>query len=205
MNYYISDLHIGSKNKFDNRTLEHDELLIENWNKVVHNDDNVYILGDIGKFGQNKDNEYVASVISRLKGRKYLLVGNHDIKGLKDNRISQLFTDIYDYKEITDYIKTDEGSIQKKLVLSHYPIFSWNGAYSGTILLYGHTHNNFDNKLFQDTLQSLREKVIELNNSDENDKKFKSTPYAYNVGAMLSYMNYTPRTLKEIIIKENKL
>lgn len=29
-------------------------------------------------------------------------------------------------------------------------------------------------------------------------KKFKSEPYAYNVGAMHPYMNYTPRTFKEI-------
>lgn len=199
MNYYISDLHIGCKNKFDNRTLEHDEILVKNWNKVVHNDDNVYILGDIGRLGQNKDNEYVCSIVSRLKGQKHLVVGNHDIKGLKDNRVSQLFTEICDYKEIKDSIKIDKGSIQKKLVLSHYPIFSWNGAYSGTILLYGHTHNNFDNKIFQDSLQLLREKIIELNNLDENVKKFKSTPYAYNVGAMLDYIDYTPRTLQEIM------
>lgn len=199
MNYYISDLHIGCRNSFDNRTLEDDERLVKNWNSIIHNNDTVYILGDIGKLGRNNDTEYVCSIISKLKGNRVLIIGNHDKKELKDNRIKQLFTEICDYKEVSDIIKVGKGSINQKVVLSHYPIFSWNGAYKDTVLLYGHTHNNFDDKIFQYSLQLLRDKVKELNESNDNVKKFKKEPYAYNVGAMLEYMNYTPRTLDEII------
>ena len=56
LNYYVSDLHFGCQNKYENRTLEYDKLIKENWNRVVHNNDNVYILGDIGREGGNKDN-----------------------------------------------------------------------------------------------------------------------------------------------------
>lgn len=53
MNYFISDLHFGHKNilKFDNRPFlnieQHDKAIIENWNNVVGEDDDVYVLGDI--------------------------------------------------------------------------------------------------------------------------------------------------------------
>lgn len=197
MFYYTSDLHIGCKNSFENRTLEHDQLIVSNWNNIVHNNDTVYILGDIGKMGSNKDNSYVASIVSQLKGNKILCIGNHDYEGLKDNRISQLFIEVVPYKEIIDNF----NGISHHVVLNHYPIYSWNGAYKGWIHLYGHTHNNFDHILFQESLQQLRKKVNILNNDKEfkNNPKFKKEPYAYNVGCML--WNYTPVTLKQILEK----
>lgn len=67
---YIADLHIGCTNSFEHRTLEHDEILVKNWNSVVNNNDTTFILGDIGRCGTNKDNEYLCSVISRLKSKK---------------------------------------------------------------------------------------------------------------------------------------
>lgn len=192
MNYYISDLHIGCTNSFDGRSLEHDEILIKNWNSRVNNNDTVYILGDIGRIGNNKDNEYLCFVISRLKGKKILIKGNHDI--LKDYRIKQLFAEIYDYLVITD----NQKGLNQKLVLSHYPIFSWHGCYKDTILLYGHTHGNFDDDIFQESLKELRRKVRELNEQDHDVTKFKNEPYAYNVGAMMKWIDYCPRTFKEI-------
>lgn len=199
MFYYASDLHIGCKNSFENRNLEYDQIIIDNWNKVVHNDDTVFILGDIGRLGNNKDNSYVASIISQLKAKKILILGNHDQQGIKDNRILQLFTEIVPYKEITDGFNGKNYN----LVLSHYPIYSWNGAYKGWIHLYGHTHNNFDHLMFQESLQKLREKIHELNIQAEmeNNPKFKSEPYAYNVGCML--WDYTPVTLKQILERSN--
>lgn len=192
MYYYLSDLHIGCVNKHDNRTLEDDKRIITNWNNIVHNNDHVYVLGDIARLGSNKDNEYACSIISQLKGVRHLVVGNHDDKGLKDNRVSQLFTEITPYKEITDNF----NGMNYNIVLSHYPIFSWNGCYKNTILLYGHTHGNFDDKIYQQSLENLRKEVRDIKELEDN-VKFKQEPYAYNVGAML--WDYTPRTLKEIM------
>lgn len=192
MNYYISDLHIGCTNSFDGRTLEHDEMLVSNWNSKVNNNDTVYVLGDIGRVGSNKDNEYLCSVISRLKGRKILIKGNHDI--LKDYRVKQLFTEIYDYLVITD----NQKGFNQKLVLSHYPIFSWDGCYKDTVLLYGHTHGNFDDVIYQESMERLRYEVRQLNIENKEVKKFKNLPYAYNVGAMMDWNDYCPRTWQEI-------
>ena len=63
-NYYISDLHLNCTNKYEGRTLDHDKLIKENWNHVVTNADTVYILGDIGREGGNKDNEYLGMNIA---------------------------------------------------------------------------------------------------------------------------------------------
>ena len=191
---YIADLHIGCTNSFDNRTLEHDGILVKNWNSVVNNNDTTFILGDIGRCGNNKDNEYLCSVISKLKSRKVLVVGNHDESGLKDYRVKQLFESVVDYFELTDNHK----GINQKIVLSHYPIFSWNGCYKDTVLLYGHTHGNFDDIIYQESLEKLRCKVRQLNADDKHVKKFKNLPYAYNVGAMMPLVDYCPKTFKEI-------
>ena len=53
---------------------ERDELLIQNWNKVVKTTDKVYHLGDVG-FG---DKTKLPGLIRRLNGKKRLIVGNHD-------------------------------------------------------------------------------------------------------------------------------
>ena len=42
-------------------------------------------------------------------------------------RYKNVFEEIYDYKEITDYVDQDAY----KLVLSHYPILMWNGQHRG--------------------------------------------------------------------------
>ena len=70
MNYYVSDLHFGWTNWRDGKTLETDDLIVENWNKTVTNSDTVYILGDIGKEGNAADNEKLIQRLAILKGKK---------------------------------------------------------------------------------------------------------------------------------------
>lgn len=67
-----------------------------------------------------------------------------------------VFEEIYDYKEITDYADQDAY----KLVLSHYPILMWNGQHRGTIHLYGHTHNTYENEFYQECLGKLNMEML---------------------------------------------
>lgn len=195
MNYYISDIHFGCQNKFEGRTLEHDQLVKENWNRVVTNADNVYILGDIGKIGNNQDTERLIEIIATLKGRKTLIVGNHDV--LKDIRLRQLFVEICDYKEITDNF----NGMSHKLVLSHYPILMWNGQHKNVVHLYGHVHATDEWDVYKHSLQYLNDYF-----KDKTLKGYTDCPKAkaYNVGAALPYIDWTPRTLKEIIAANEK-
>lgn len=177
-NLYISDLHLGHGNvlAYDGRPWidinKHDDALINNWNGVVNDIDTVYILGD---FIWAKENGW-ADIIRRLNGNKVLIRGNHDPKSFSATTKS-LFKDIKDYKEIKD------GG--KNVVLSHYPIPCFNRHYYGEYHLYGHVHNSFEYGMMLQSRQLMEE--------------LYSTPCnMYNVGAMIDYMGYTPRTLNEI-------
>lgn len=195
MNYYISDIHFGCQNKYEGRTLKHDQLVIDNWNKTVTNSDTVYILGDIGRIGSNKDNEYLCKCISVLKGKKVLVLGNHDAP-LKDIRLRQLFTEICDRKEISD----NYNGMSHKLVLLHSPELFWNGQHKGSILLYGHLHMTDEWDVYKYCLEYVNDFF-----RDKTLKGYTDCPpaVAYNVGAALPYINWTPRTLKEIITANN--
>lgn len=188
MNYYISDLHFGCKNKYDGRTLEHDQIIKDNWNRTVTNGDTVYILGDIGREGKNEENEYLCSIISTLKGRKILVQGNHE--KLKDIRLRQLFAEVCDYKEVAD----NANGNNHNLVLCHYPILMWKNQHNGWMHLYGHVHMTDEWKVYQQSLAFLNEYF-----KDKTLKGRTDCPEAraFNVGSMI--WNYTPVTLKQIM------
>lgn len=185
--YYISDLHLYHKNciEFDNRPFAsldemHDKIR-DNWNDRITNGDIVYILGDISFRGKNED---LIAFVSTLKGLKVLIKGNHD--DVSDYRYAKLFEEILDYKELKDTAFGKSYSV----VLSHYPIFSWHGMNYGSILLYGHTHMSAEDTFFQECLQKMPESV---------HKKPDEVLTAINVGCMQPYMDYTPRTLEELL------
>ena len=81
MRYYIADCHFYHRNlltEMDNRDFKSveqmNEVMIEKWNKKVHARDEVVILGDLSLGNGKETNE----ILCRLKGRLYLIRGNHD-------------------------------------------------------------------------------------------------------------------------------
>ena len=132
MKYYISDLHFGHANiiKLCDRPfadlLEMDETLIANWNDRVTNGDEIYIIGDLFFRAADCPENYLV----RLKGRKHLILGNHDISWIKKVDLKKYFQSV----ERLAVINTGKC----KATLCHYPMMSFEGAY----LLYGHIHNN---------------------------------------------------------------
>lgn len=136
MNYYISDLHLNHANiiKYCKRPFDDveqmNEAIITNINKRVGDRDNLFVLGDVG-FGAVGD---LVPLIKRIRGRKTLVAGNHDKKHLKSESFRECFESIHEILEISDH--------QKKIVMFHYPMVSWNEAFHGSIHLYGHVHNN---------------------------------------------------------------
>lgn len=179
MNRYISDLHFGHKNalKFDNRPFHSiDEMKIEiikRWNNVVSKNDNVYILGDM--FWTN---EGAIEILEELKGNLFLVLGNHD-------RINSDMEKYFVWCDKTLKVINDGN---QKVVLCHYPIACWQGQEHNppTIHLYGHIHKGRDLRPYNEY-----EKIW----SQRAEKNF----LAANVGCMIDYMDYTPRTLNEII------
>ncbi len=194
MNYYISDLHLFHNNvtkagrDYDDRPFkdfdEMHSIIKEKWNKKVTNADTVYIVGDVAMRGTNED---LIAYVSTLKGKKVLILGNHD--DVKDLRYRTLFDEICPYKEITDSL----GKETVKVILCHYPILMWKDQHKGSILLYGHVHDLFEEQFFRKCLKELSE-------ADLSDRRAGNTTLcAYNVGCMKPYIDYEPRSLEEIV------
>ncbi|MCD8076536.1 MAG: hydrolase [Lachnospiraceae bacterium] len=134
MIYYIADPHFGHKNaiRFDNRPFadvdEMDRVMIENWNRRVREEDDVYILGDFCFRTKQEPQWY----LERLKGHKHLIQGNHDRALVKNEAASGYFESIDPLLGIFDQ--------DKKIVLCHYPIAEWYGYFKGVWHIYGHIH-----------------------------------------------------------------
>lgn len=160
--------------------MHHDSTIIKRWNEAVSIDDDVWILGDIS--WHNVTTTY--TLIESLNGVKHLCVGNHDKKLLRNPDFRKLFVEICDYKEI----KSTEG---KDIILSHYPIPCFNRHYYGAYHLYGHVHTGFEYNI----MENVRRQMKDLYDAPCN---------MYNVGCMLPYMNYKPRTLEEIVEGYNR-
>lgn len=176
MIYYIADNHFGHKNviRFDNRpfadTVLMDEVLVHNWNERVTEDDTVYILGDC--FWKNEENS--VKLIQRLNGHKHLIRGNHDrVHG----RLRFYYESIEHYAEINDN--------NRLVILCHYPIPFYKNQHYGAVMLYGHVHNTREQDFIEKWKRELWESEIPCN--------------MINVGCMMEYMKYTPRTLDEIL------
>jgi calcineurin-like phosphoesterase family protein len=112
------------------------EKMIENWNKVVHKNDQVYHLGDIA---MNVSSAYIDHILSQLNGRKFLLIGNHD--GDVASGVLEKHFEIIE-KQITRSFGINGRT--HKVIMSHYPMRSWDGAFHGTMHFHGHVHGRFD-------------------------------------------------------------
>lgn len=81
MRWFTSDFHFGHDHVRRLRPFTNinrmDKKLISRYNKVVDDEDIVYILGDLGLVGPSKKS-WLQEKIERLKGRKRLILGNHD-------------------------------------------------------------------------------------------------------------------------------
>ena len=150
-------------------------MLISNWNNVVKRNDEIYILGDM--FWKNVDFE---NILKRLKGKKFLISGNHDRINVD---MRKYFVWIKPYEEIKDN--------NRSVILCHYPILFYKKSYDkDTYMLCGHVHVTKENEL----LNRFRKTIINEKNTDSD-----GFGHIINVGCMLPYMNYTPQTLEYLI------
>lgn len=178
--FFISDLHFGHENcmAYDNRQFasieEHDKAIIDNWNDVVNITDHTYILGDVSWYNTTKTIE----LLEQLNGDKTLIVGNHDERFLKNKKFRDCFREITHYKKL----KLDNGN---NLVLCHYCIPDFDGHYYGDWHLFGHTHNTWEHNLMMYIKYIM-------------DTKYEKLCNMVNVGIMMDYMEFRPKTFEEI-------
>lgn len=182
--YYISDLHLGHANviRFDSRPFdsveEMEEEIVKRWNKRVKPQDTVNILGD---FCWKTESEWIR-ILQRLNGNKVLIRGNHDPKQVS-GKLRKYFADVKDYKEIID-----NG---RRVCMSHFPMLLHKHSYDpNCYMLCGHVHITSENDWLEKWRSELRE---------HRNKRAANQGNIINVGAMMPYVDYTPRTLDELI------
>ena len=145
MIYFTADTHFWHKHIIDyckrpwSTVEEMNAGMIHHWNSRVTQDDTVYFIGDFAFCGTTKAQE----IFARLKGRKHLVIGNHDYQSAKKLE----WATQCEYALIRPYIEyqDDEGELKKvphPIVLCHYPILSWDGMAHGSWHLHGHCHGS---------------------------------------------------------------
>jgi calcineurin-like phosphoesterase family protein len=114
--------------------VEHmNKALIENWNAVISDNDEIYILGDfLFKGNGAQANE----ILRKLRGKKYLIKGNHEKYLNSQDFDASAFQWIKDY-HVLDYKDA-------RYVLFHYPIYEWAHYFRKSAHLYGHVHKRIN-------------------------------------------------------------
>lgn len=165
------------------------EYIIHRWNARVRPGDEVVILGDVS-MGRGKA---TSDILARLHGKLSLIVGNHDTY-LNDRRF-----DLSRLEWVRPYAELHDN--KRKVILSHYPVFCYNGQYRRdkegnprTYMLYGHVHDTRDEILVDQFVHQTR-KTLYQGPGDE----VPGTIPCQMINCFCMFSDYTPLTLDEWI------
>lgn len=139
MKVFSSDNHHQHRRivDFTNRGIEtsseeHDEWLVNIWNRDVTKYDEIWHIGDLSFASKYAD---LAKFVSRLNGNINLIKGNHDkAEFLNRLKVDGLINNWYDYKEI----KIGDQTV----CLFHFAMMTWHKQGYGSWHLFGHSHGN---------------------------------------------------------------
>ena len=137
--FFTSDTHFNHANiiKFCNRPFKDveqmNDVMIANWNSVISKDDTVFHLGD---FCLGSAAEWT-KILDRLNGKIYLIMGNHDLKNIRQGFISR-------FEHVAMQMRIEIG--KKRIYLCHYPFLCFEGSYKDDVWqLFGHVHTRRSN------------------------------------------------------------
>jgi calcineurin-like phosphoesterase family protein len=133
--FFTADLHLNHANiiKYCNRPFktvqEMNQTIINRWNEVVTDEDQVYLLGDFG-FGPP---HLMNRLLSCLKGQIFLIWGNHD-------RVWSQNCDRFVWQGVYKKIDVPWNGRSQTVVLMHYAMRVWEKNHYNSWQLYGHSH-----------------------------------------------------------------
>ena len=200
MRYYIADLHFfhtAINDHMDCRGFgsveEMNEYMIQKWNAKVRMRDEVIIIGDLSWGNVQETN----ALLQRLKGKLYLVCGNHDRFVNNKEMNPDRFKWIKHYAELSDN--------RRKVVLCHYPIMCYNGQYRvdekgepKTYMLYGHVHDTQDERLIEQFQEITRKTMVTDAQGNE-----RSIP-CNMINCFCKFSDYEPLTLDEWIVCDKR-
>lgn len=180
MRFFTSDQHFGHRNiiRHCSRPFasveEMDQAIIDKWNSVVTNADEVYVIGD---FAPWVSLGRVSEILRSLNGfAKHLIMGNHD-KHKSHHFVKAGFTDARKGEILVSRHKVDGESIP--LYLQHHPIRMEHERRHDHWIVNGHVHQHWmvrrDVKCVNvgvdvhDFLPITEQRLIEIIASDRDD------------------------------------
>jgi calcineurin-like phosphoesterase family protein len=147
-------MHYGHDPKWDvpiwktrgyNSSFEHDEGLIQNWNKKAGASTIGFLLGDT-IFGHNAD-ERLINLFTRLDFKElYVLPGNHQagykqlIERVQDNILLPTASEYKQVHFVPNYLEAVVNG--QSIIMNHYAQATWNGQHKGAWHLHSHSHGN---------------------------------------------------------------
>lgn len=132
--WFTSDTHFGHENiiRYCGRPFRNAEEmnaeLIRRWRETVPEDGIVFHLGDFAHGNARLWND----ILSALPGRKYLILGNHDMKSLRQGYMGQ-------FEHVAQQLTIKVGG--QTIVLNHNPFLCYGGSYRDVWQLFGHVHS----------------------------------------------------------------
>lgn len=160
---------------------EMDRIMIENWNRVVQDDDVVINLGDVAI------KHAALKIHYQLKGTKRLQMGNHDISDAKDF--------LKHFETILGPIKVDD-SFGNSYIISHMPIHQDCLAPWCKANIHGHLHINVvnDPRYISMCMEQIDYTPFHLDEVhkrvDLNHRVFKKTGHVINFSDEEMVMKY---------------
>ena len=140
MIWFISDTHFNHDREFIwgprgfKNINESNKTIIDNWNKTIGPNDDVYMLGD---FFLGKDIDFVKETLKILHGKIHLIIGNHDTPA--KIRLYEAAKNIVEITWATQIEYKD-----RLFYLSHYPTLTadLNSNPNRCVFgVFGHTHS----------------------------------------------------------------
>lgn len=143
--YFWSDTHFNHEGilKHTSRNYssvdEMNNVLIEKWNSVVQNEtDTVWHLGDFGFHAPTRGYTMdLAEIWWKLRGKKHLIIGNHDEKNKQVLR--------FPWESVERLAEVRYGGI--RATLCHYPLETWPASWHGSMMFHGHCHGTLKRKI----------------------------------------------------------
>jgi len=145
--WFTADLHLGHKGILRHRPqfLDLDQMhasIINNWNAVVTEGDEVWVLGDVAM------REHALPLMDQMNGTKHLVAGNHDDCHPASHR-SNPAKHMARYER--HFASIHLGTVEMDdVLLCHFPYWGDHTAsarfkehrpqYTGKVLLHGHCH-----------------------------------------------------------------
>lgn len=132
--WFTSDTHFGHESiiRFCNRPFinaaEMNAELIRRWRETVPDDGIIFHLGDFAHGSSRLWND----ILNALPGHKYLILGNHDMKAIRQGFMSH-------FELVTQQMTIRVGG--QAIVLNHNPFLCYGGSYRDVWQLFGHVHS----------------------------------------------------------------